>query len=165
VYPHSLSYFNELVGPEHGHEHLHGSNLDWGQDLLYLKRWLDHHPEARPLQLAYYGYTDPALAGIEYSPPPSWPDTRANGSANDRGPQPGWYAISANYLIGHRFPMRDGRGGRVNLANDPYCYFLRFRPVDRVGYSIHIYHIDLNEANRVRRELGLPPLPHEHTGP
>jgi hypothetical protein len=35
-YPHSLSYFNELVGgPKHGHEHLLDSNIDWGQDLLY----------------------------------------------------------------------------------------------------------------------------------
>jgi hypothetical protein len=27
------------------------------------------------------------------------------------------------------------------------------------GYSIYIYHISLDEANRVRRELGLPELP------
>ncbi len=54
IYPHSLSYFNELVGgPIHGHAHLHDSNIDWGQDLLYLKRWLDEHPEAQPIGLAY----------------------------------------------------------------------------------------------------------------
>ena len=46
VYPHSLSYFNELAGgPTCGHAHLGGagadSNIDWGQDLLYLKRWLE----------------------------------------------------------------------------------------------------------------------------
>ena len=36
VYPHQLAYFNELAGgPEEGHRHLLGSNLDWGQDLLF----------------------------------------------------------------------------------------------------------------------------------
>jgi len=40
VVPHSLSYFNESVGgPAGGHAHLIHSNIDWGQDLLYLKRW------------------------------------------------------------------------------------------------------------------------------
>ena len=53
VYPHSLSYFNELIGgPQRGHWHMENSNIDWGQDLLYLKRWLDRHPEASPLGLA-----------------------------------------------------------------------------------------------------------------
>ncbi len=78
IYPHSLSYFNELVGgPARGYEHLHDSNLDWGQDLLYLKRWLEAHPEARPLHLAYYGVVDPAQAGIEYTLPPPWPPRRS----------------------------------------------------------------------------------------
>jgi 4-amino-4-deoxy-L-arabinose transferase-like glycosyltransferase len=159
AYPHSLSYFNELAGgPEHGYEHLHGSNMDWGQDLLYLKRWLDAHPEARPLKLAYYGFADPALAGIEHSLPPRWPDPGGAGPTEVRGPQPGWFAVSTNYLIGHRFPMHDGRGRQLRPAGQPYAYFLRFRPVDRVGYSIYIYHVDLSEANRVRREIGVPEL-------
>jgi len=37
IYPHSLSYFNESIGgPLNGPEHLLGSNVDWGQDVLYL---------------------------------------------------------------------------------------------------------------------------------
>ncbi len=160
VYPHNLSYFNELAGgPEHGYEHLHGSNLDWGQDLLDLKRWLDDHPEARPLRLAYYGFTDPAIAGIEYTLPPPWPVPKSTLPTDDHGPQPGWHAVSTNYLSGHQFPMHDGRGGRFGPVGHPYGYFLRFRPVGRAGYSVYIYHVDLSEANRVRRELGLPELP------
>jgi hypothetical protein len=162
AYPHSLSYFNEFAGgPERGHEHLHGSNMDWGQDLLYLKCWLDQHPEARPLRLAYYGFADPALAGIEYSLPPQWPDPEATRPGWDWGPQPGWYAVSTNYLIGHRFRLHDGQGGKLYPTGSPYGYFLWFRPVARAGYSIYIYHVDLGEANRVRRELGLPELRQE----
>jgi len=136
VYPHSLSYFNELVGgPTHGHAHLGGvdvdSNIDWGQDLLYLKRWLDQHPEARPLHLAFNGVYDAGVAGIEYTLPPT-------------EPQPGWHALSVN---------------KIRSRSRQYEYFLRFEPVAMAGYSIYIYHVQRGEANRVRRELGLPELP------
>ena len=72
IYPHSLSYFNELVGgPRGGHAYLDNSNIDWGQDLLYLKRWLDRHPEAQPLGVAYdVPYVDPRILGITYTWPP-----------------------------------------------------------------------------------------------
>jgi hypothetical protein len=32
------------------------------------------------------------------------------------------------------------------------------KPVDRIGYSIDIYHITTEEANRIRREMGLPEI-------
>ena len=64
IYPHSLSYFNESTGgPTRGHFHLVDSNVDWGQDLLYLKRWLREHPEARPLRIAYF----PSIIGTEFA--------------------------------------------------------------------------------------------------
>jgi hypothetical protein len=70
VYPHSLSFFNSLVGgPSHRPEHLIDSNVDWGQDLLNLRSWLDRHTEVRNIRIAYYGYVDPRVAGIEYSVP------------------------------------------------------------------------------------------------
>jgi 4-amino-4-deoxy-L-arabinose transferase-like glycosyltransferase len=57
VYPHSLSYFNDAAGgPDNGGAYLLDSNLDWGQDLLFLKRWVADHPEAQPLGLAYLDF-------------------------------------------------------------------------------------------------------------
>lgn len=172
VYPHSLSYFNELVGgPKGGHWHLDYSNTDWGQDLLYLKDWYDDHPEARPLYLAYgLSLVDPAIVGIQYKqvppgpvmnrpgtpktenwpwgefeqrddsplPTPTLPDDKAKW-----GPQPGWFVLSVNQI--HR------------LEGD-YEYFLEFEPVDWIGYSMMAFHITTEEANRVRRKLGLPEL-------
>lgn len=42
-YPHQLAYFNEIAGgPRNGHNHLRGSSLDWGQDLLYFLRSSEH---------------------------------------------------------------------------------------------------------------------------
>ena len=76
------------------------------------------------------------------------------------GPQPGWYAISVNYLhpVGAA-ATTDGEGKWKILDGDCYGYFRRFRPVATAGYSIYVYHIEWADANRVRRELGLPELP------
>ncbi len=163
VRPHYLSYFNELAGgPANGHNHLLSSNIDWGQDLLFLKDWLDEHPEAKPIGLAYCNLADPGLVGIGFTLPPYGP---TEGAPEDReaglrlGPWPGYYAVSVNYLQGFSFPTPDGKGTRVGPPRRAYEYFRGFRPIAKAGYSIFIYHISPEEANRVRQELGLAPLP------
>jgi dolichyl-phosphate-mannose-protein mannosyltransferase len=138
-FPHSLSYFNEMVGgPMRGHTHLgcvrEDSNIDWGQDLLYLRQWVNEHAEASPLYLSLNEVCDPAAMGIEYDGPPA---------GADMGPLPGWYAISVNRIRNH---------------NHEYTYFLRFEPVATAGYSVYIYYITLDDANQIRRDMGLPEL-------
>jgi len=202
VYPHSLSYFNELaavlptpadtsypqpvrqgvenrgilsqinyplsIGARNGPRHLLDSNIDWGQDLFHLKRWLDAHPEVKLDGLAYLCSYPAAQAGIPEMP---WPlrgllnetggqshfrgdNTKLGDSIRgaakigtvpgaEFGPKPGWYALSVNYIY-----SRD----------QEYRYFLNFEPAAMAGYSIYIYHITLEEANRVRREMGLSEL-------
>jgi hypothetical protein len=162
VYPHSMSYFHEAVGgPYRGSEHLVDSNIDWGQDLLYLRRWVDGHPEARPLGLAYFGYVDPRVAGIEFKLPPKGSTDPADFLEPPRdevGPRPGWYAVSVNVLRGCHYSLADGNGGTEFIEGDCYDYFLRFRPVASAGYSIWIYHLEPDECDRVRVDMGLPPL-------
>jgi Dolichyl-phosphate-mannose-protein mannosyltransferase len=163
VHPHELSYFNELAGgPLRGHDHLVDSNIDWGQDLLYLKQWLDGHPEAKPLHLAYFNSADPSLLGIDYrlpAPDPGRLDRALRAHAQAFGPQPGYYAVSVHLLRGATFWIPDGQGGRSNISrHGEFDYFRRFRPIARAGYSIYIYKIETDEANRVRSQLGLPPV-------
>ena len=163
-YPHSLSYFNELVGgPRNGHFHLLDSNIAWGQDLFQLKKWLDAHPEATPLHLASFGWVDPRLAGIKCVLPALGRDkqTPAQTVENESlGPQPGWYAIDVNHLHSTQDAVVDEYGNlqRPTSESANYHYFLNFQPIAMAGYSIYIYHITMDEANRVRRELGLPEL-------
>jgi hypothetical protein len=38
-----------------------------------LKRWVDEHPEARPLGLVYFGNLDARAAGLEFFLPPRGP--------------------------------------------------------------------------------------------
>jgi hypothetical protein len=115
IYPHSLSYFNELVGgPTRGHYHLIDSNIDWGQDLLALRDWLARHPDARPLYLDCVGDEALGLSNIGSRPP-----------AKD--PAPGWYALSVD---------------RLHDPGGEYDRFLHLKPVELIGFSIYIYHLD-----------------------
>jgi hypothetical protein len=140
IAPHFMSYFNPIAGgPENGWKHLVDSNIDWGQDTGRFRKWLDAHPERRPLGARLYSMSAKYEIGNRVGEVP-------------QEPTPGWYAISVNYVAGSSFRIdRDLVG--------PYVYFQKLIPVDRIGYSIHIYHITLEEANRVRAEMGLPLLP------
>lgn len=144
VYPHSLSYFNELVGgPRHGPRHLIHSNVDWGQDLLYLKRWRNRHPEDSPLHLAYFGSVDPRHAGIKYCLPPlAPPDTSRDGRPRLPNELPdGWYAVSVNFVMGYPHRAFDGEGRQQSVRRDALAYWQHFEPVAMAGYSIYIYRI------------------------
>ncbi len=167
VHPHYLSYFNETIGgPNQGWKYLADSNIDWGQDLLFLKQWVDEHPEATPLGLAYFGSIDPRLVGLEYTTAPQGPGKQPRTSTptllSQLAPRPGWYAVSANFVSGMAFGVYE-KGQWIHVPAGVYRYFQHFTPVAKAGYSIFIYHITVEEANRVRKELGLPPLEGEGT--
>jgi len=164
VYPHSLSFFNEVVGgPCRGYEHLVDSSISCGQDFLYLFDWRRRHPEVERIHLAAFGPVDPSDLGIEFELPPVGPfDMQAGGSDIDTnsGPCPGWHIVDVNYLAGTRLPALDGNGGkRYFLGNNRnFQYFQLFTPTRRIGYSFCVYNITLEEANRVRLVLGLPEI-------
>jgi hypothetical protein len=156
AYPHSLSYFNELAGgPMGGHAHLIDSNLDWGQDLYELQRWLDDHPEETLRGLAYFGCIDPMVLGIDYQ----WPPAANNGdipnpavTAEERAKSGyGVYAVSVNYLRGHTYPAPNGRGQWIDVPIGAFAYFRRLRPIATAGYSIYIYRANSQEIDELRR--------------
>ncbi len=126
VYPYSMSYFNELAGgPSGGHRYLLDANVDWGQDLIRLRSWSKAHPEAKPLYSASMGFVRPDEVGVQSTWPYYMPSP-GKGVDEDYTPGPGWYAISI-----HELHERHGH----------YRYMHKYTPVDRVGYSIWIYHI------------------------
>jgi hypothetical protein len=64
TFPHSLSYFSEAVGgPLNGSKHLLGSNVDWGQDLLYVKS-ASRELDVRVACLAMFDPRDVGLSGL-----------------------------------------------------------------------------------------------------
>lgn len=55
THPHYLCYFNALIGgPKNGHWYAVDSSLDWGQDLLILKRYIEEN-DLEEINLIYFG--------------------------------------------------------------------------------------------------------------
>lgn len=130
-FPHSISYFNEAVGgPRKGPQHLLSSNVDWGQDLLHLTRWVSRERKWDSIQVQY----DPLLIRPETVGLRSLKmidlDSRFNSTGRPSPQLPswssGWYAISVNQLY-----RRDRR----------FQSFRDREPTAMVGYSIYIYEV------------------------
>jgi hypothetical protein len=132
VAPHYLAYFNELAGgPRNGYKCLVDSNLDWGQDLKHLRRWLDQRQITDPVNLCYFGTADPRREQIchlnmpgGYFFEPVMPLTVAR--------TPGYVIISATHLQGAYMPPELIAAWREFLKNATL--------VDTVGYSLFIYY-------------------------
>jgi len=135
VYPHYLAYFNEIAGgPDHGHEHLTDSNLDWGQDLKLLKTYMDQN-NIQEVHLAYWGNGSPRYYDINYQYLPC--GVRDPGIRRiPPSIQPGdWVAISANMWTDSFYtPYHPGVMEYRTLR-----LFLEEEPVKKIGYSIWIF--------------------------
>jgi hypothetical protein len=132
VHPNYLAYFNEAAGgPAQGWRWLVDSNLDWGQELPGLKRYLDANGIAH-VTLCYFGTADPGYYGIAsdrlpgYQPPPP--------SSVTRSVQPGdVVAISATHL----------QGLYLDPEMEPLmARFRARRPMATIGHSIFVYRAD-----------------------
>jgi hypothetical protein len=144
-YPHNLAYFNELTGgPGRGPSFLLGSNVDWGQDLVFLEDWRARHQDVALSGLSFHGGFDAsdfgfAMRRVPMGPWPGVPITRRS----DVGPRPGWYAISVTDLYG---------------VDGIYKYLKEREPQCRVGYSLYVYHVTVAQANQLRETMGLERL-------
>lgn len=119
VAPRYLQYFNEAAGgAERGHLMLVDSNVDWGQDLLRLRDYMDRSGIDH-VALAYFGRVDPSVYGIRYVP---LEPGRTRGKA----------VVSATFLMGR--PYFWILGGRWRwVPSGTYAYLQERAPVARVG--------------------------------
>lgn len=119
VAPRYLQFFNEAAGgPDQGHRILIDSNVDWGQDLLRLREYLDAH-DVEHVALAYFGRVDPGVYGIRFTP-------------LQRGLSHGTAVVSASLLMGR--PYFWYAGGRLSpVPPRAYQWLQAYEPVARVG--------------------------------
>ncbi len=147
-FPYSLSYFNELVGgPANGYRYLVDANVDWGQDLYFVRDWIRQHPEARPVTLQWYGIFDPTVAGINL---PATPSPEASGEHRT-----GDFALSTPRFEGwHIVGVHELQG-----PDQRFAYLRDLDPVDRIGYSVMVYHLDKAQAERAASTVRVPLVP------
>jgi 4-amino-4-deoxy-L-arabinose transferase-like glycosyltransferase len=129
VFPHYLAYFNESIGgPSHGYRYLVDSNLDWGQELKDLKRFMVDHQIAK-VNLSYFGSDAPERYGIAYAALPSYRLPADAPQAPSPLPAGSWVAISATMLQGV-------------YVDAPVLREFRARtPTAVLGYSMFLYHL------------------------
>lgn len=114
VRPHYLAYFNPAAGgPQRGWRWLADSNVDWGQDLVRLREWMQRH-DVPKVGLEYFGIVRPQDYGIVAEP--------IDGSAAE------WLAISINKLL-----------GLYQTDRQRFRWLAELEPADRAGYSILIF--------------------------
>ncbi len=140
IYPDYLAYFNELVGgSDNGWRYLVDSNLDWGQDLKGLERYIEREG-IEEVYLSWFGSTYPDAYGydIPHHLLPSYlyyPGQVTGVAFNPLQPAPGVYAISATNLQGVYFS-----------DHDLFAWFRERQPLAKIGYSIFIYEVGGEEA-------------------
>ncbi len=171
IHPHYLAYFNAASGgPDRGAEHLIDSNLDWGQDLVTLERWLKANHPGRPVGLAYFGQINPSLlklrgGGFDWFLP-FVPDgliqPMSPGHPGLVGPAPrltpGLYAVSATVRRGLPWRFYDSASltsprlawqAAWSSRAGAFSYFGRLTPVARVGHSIDVYEVTEADCSRL----------------
>jgi hypothetical protein len=150
VFPHHLSYANELGGGTDNSWRIFADmNVDWGQDLVALERYLADHP-AEDVRLAYFGSAYPAAYGVDTPLLPSFSRNLFGADVagfNALSPPPGTYAISATSL----------HLGLIYRGQDIYAFFRDRTPDARVGRSILIYHVDYVPHMPVDRAVVIGP--------
>src|ERR1700736_169826 len=152
IHPHYLAYFNEIAGgPRNGYKNLVDSNLDWGQELKNLQRWLDQRKIEEPIWLSYFGTADPNWHQIRHRNVPrelggylfesSAYASVPTKDATDKfvgDLRPGQYiAISATNLSGVYLGDRARDVWRRILDNSTF--------VDQIGYSLFVYRFGREE--------------------
>jgi 4-amino-4-deoxy-L-arabinose transferase-like glycosyltransferase len=122
TYPNYLSYFNPLFGgSEGGYRYASDGNVDIGQDLVLLARYLEDEG-VDEVQLLYFGSVDPAIYGIDFEIP-------------EAGLKPGLFAVSVSlYRIGCATYDR----GQLRIVGPVEPVGLG-EPIAKIGGSIHVY--------------------------
>jgi tetratricopeptide (TPR) repeat protein len=139
IYPDHLAYFNEFAGgAKNGYRVAIDSNLDWGQDLKGLKRFLDERGIGK-IYLSYFGTADPCFYNIDFiyiTALPPRPEACAGGKPGIENAD--FLAVSAT----NRF-----------LTRNSYEWLASYKPIAQVGYSIFVY--DFRGDREAHKKLGV----------
>ena len=125
AYPTYLAYFNELVGgTKNGYKYVTDSNVDWGQELKRLTKWVDDN-KIDKIRVDYFGGGD-----VKH-----YLGDKAIIWHAHMGQEPGWYAISATFLQNSLYY-------KIHEGKPDYEWLRKREPDANIGGSILIYKIN-----------------------
>ena len=127
TYPNQLAYFNEFVGgSDNGYKYMDDSNIEWGQDLKRLKKFIDENPKTKVVYVWRQG--DGALdyyrigkeKNIIYREESWWAEPE------------GIYAVSSHFIVRAKIMSRLYGDSSLDWAS-------LYQPINRIGQSFFIY--------------------------
>ncbi|MDP3792491.1 MAG: glycosyltransferase family 39 protein [bacterium] len=134
VYPYYLTYFNQVAGgPSGGYRYVVDSNLDWGQDVKRLAKWVENPPAGGNIQkisLDYFGWADQNYYlknKLVWITAGKYKNTREFLADNTEG---GYIAVSASFYMGSREKIETS-----------YAWLDNYKPVTVIGNSIFVWYI------------------------
>lgn len=140
-FPHYLSYFNALVRPQNGYKYLLDSNLDWGQDLLMMKKFLKRHNDPS-LIFSYFGSASRNAYGIGYQ------DLLSIGKVKIEQDRINPYDVKKEFLAVSATNMKSV----YYVQKDIFSWIEDMTPIGKAGYSIFIY--DISDDVRATAIIG-----------
>jgi len=128
-YPNFIAYFNEFTPKDQRYQRLIDSSLDWGQDLLRLKKYVDDN-HIKKIKVDYFGGSIPSYY---------IPESVVLHSQN--GPTSGWLAISATFYQSSRMVgLEEGKWS--------YQWLDAYKPKAIIGGSILVFYISPEELKK-----------------
>ncbi len=142
IHPSYLAYVNVAWGgPSQGWRLVSDSNLDWGQDLIRLRRYMQRQG-VTDLLLGYYGNQDPAYYGIDWQYLPS---------VGHIHPAPDHLVVSDRVLVAVSAMTLQGM---FMPDKKLYDWLQQRTPTARIGYSILVYDVT-GDRDALRRLAAL----------
>ncbi len=130
-FPYYLSYFNELTGgSKNGYKYVTDSNLDWGQDLKRLAKWVEENKIPK-IYVDYFGGGIPNY--YLWDKVENWSGNNSPEEAKGK-----WIAVSATFKQQGQALQTKG----WTQKTDFYFWLNQYEPVTVIGNSIFVYYID-----------------------
>jgi hypothetical protein len=121
-YPGFIGYFNESVPRDQRYNYLIDSSLDWGQDLLRLKKYIEDN-KIETIKVDYFGGSIPSY----YLP-------QAQEWHSSYGPTTGWLAVSATFYQSSKlYGEKEGKWS--------YGWLDNIKPEAIIGGSILVFNL------------------------
>jgi hypothetical protein len=143
--PYFIPYFNEIAGGSgNAGQYFSDSSVDWGQDLIRLKHYVDAHPEIDKIAIDYFGGGSPDyyFCDRRYNDNGQLITSSVGYDCSKSKYEP-WHAqygeYHGDYIAVSETFLENDRWYAAREGHDGYKYLREREPVAKIGYSIYVY--------------------------